>query len=201
MSDSLGYTAMASGIVAAVLVSANLCRKITGYPFIVFTVSSVAWVAVGLLKGEPPLIMQNIALTGINLFGIYRWLIVKAHRLGLQKRPGGRISSACPDEAIAGSGAGRVDPLRAAGRKSKCRPSPQIPWPPPRSGCLSRGHAGGWRGFAAPAWSGGARASAICVCEVSRTSQNNNARKGSRKGGAACMKFRAIVGTGRGRVG
>ena len=78
MSDILGYAAMATGIVAAVLVSANLSRKITGYAFIVFTVSSVAWVAVGLLKDEPPLIMQNIALTGVNLFGIYRWLIVKA---------------------------------------------------------------------------------------------------------------------------
>lgn len=44
----------------------------------VFTVSSGAWVALGLLEDEPPLIMQNIALTGVNLFGIYRWLIVKA---------------------------------------------------------------------------------------------------------------------------
>ncbi|WP_373009403.1 hypothetical protein [Hyphomonas sp.] len=78
MIDILGYAAMATGIVAAVLVSANLSRKITGYAFIVFTVSSVAWVAFGLLKNEPPLILQNIALTGVNLFGIYRWLIVKA---------------------------------------------------------------------------------------------------------------------------
>ena len=78
MGDSLGYLAMVTGIIAAVLVSANLSRKITGYAFIIFSVSSVVWVIVGLLKGEPPLVIQNIALTGVNLFGIYRWLIVKA---------------------------------------------------------------------------------------------------------------------------
>tara|TARA_R110000868_G_C10377137_1_gene718989 strand:- start:132 stop:350 length:219 start_codon:yes stop_codon:yes gene_type:complete len=69
---------MVTGIIAAVLVSANFSRKITGYAFIIFSVSSVVWVIVGLLKGEPPLVIQNIALTGVNLFGIYRWLIVKA---------------------------------------------------------------------------------------------------------------------------
>jgi len=78
LGDSLGYLAMVTGIIAAVLVSANLSRKITGYAFIIFSVSSVVWVIVGLLKGEPPLVIQNIALTGVNLFGIYRWLIVKA---------------------------------------------------------------------------------------------------------------------------
>ncbi|MEH6695963.1 MAG: hypothetical protein V7675_13020 [Hyphomonas sp.] len=77
MNDSLGYLAMATGIVAAVLVSANLSRKITGYAFIVFTVSSIVWVIVGTLKGEPPLILQNIALTAVNVFGVYRWLIRK----------------------------------------------------------------------------------------------------------------------------
>ncbi|KCZ88864.1 hypothetical protein [Hyphomonas johnsonii] len=78
MSDVLGYVAMATGIVAAVLVSANLSRRITGYAFVVFTLSSLVWVAVGFLKGQPPLLIQNIVLTGVNLFGIYRWLIVKA---------------------------------------------------------------------------------------------------------------------------
>jgi hypothetical protein len=119
LGDLLGYAAMATGIVAAVLVSANLSRKITGFAVVVFTVSSVAWVAVGLLEDEPPLIFQNIALTG------------------------GRISAACPDAATAvpGADAGCVDPSRVAGCRSKCTPRPQTPWPPPPAGCLSRGHA------------------------------------------------------------
>lgn len=76
-SSVLGYIAMATGIVAAVTVSGNFGRKITGYAFIVFTVSSVSWVAVGALDQEPPLIIQNVVLTLVNLFGIYRWLIRK----------------------------------------------------------------------------------------------------------------------------
>ncbi len=78
MSDILGYLAMATGIVAAILVSANIGRRITGWAFVVFTVSSILWVAVGGLEGEPPLVIQNVVLTGVNVFGIYRWLIRKA---------------------------------------------------------------------------------------------------------------------------
>lgn len=78
MSDTLGYIAMATGIVAAILVSANIGRRITGWAFVVFTVSSILWVAVGGLDGEPPLMIQNVVLTAVNIFGIYRWLIKKA---------------------------------------------------------------------------------------------------------------------------
>ena len=75
--DWLGYLAMVTGIVAALTISADLGRRITGSAFIVFTVSSVSWVLVGALDNEPPLLIQNIVLTGVNLFGIYRWLIRK----------------------------------------------------------------------------------------------------------------------------
>lgn len=78
MMETLGYIAMITGVAAAVAVSANLGRKKTGYAFIIFTASSVLWVIVGLMDNEPPLIIQNVILTFVNLFGIYRWLIVKA---------------------------------------------------------------------------------------------------------------------------
>lgn len=68
---------MASGIAAAIMVSIDAGRKITGWGFVVFTFSSISWIAVGVMEGEPPLSLQNVVLTGINLFGIYRWLIRK----------------------------------------------------------------------------------------------------------------------------
>lgn len=77
MSDAVGYVAMATGITAAILVSANLGRRITGGAFVVFTLSSVLWIVVGGLQNEPPLIIQNVVLTGVNVFGVYRWLIQK----------------------------------------------------------------------------------------------------------------------------
>ena len=73
--DALGYLAMATGIVAALTISADLGRRITGSAFLIFTISSVSWILVGVLDEEPPLLIQNIVLTGVNLFGVYRWLI------------------------------------------------------------------------------------------------------------------------------
>lgn len=77
MSSPLEWVAMASGIIAAVMISADLGRRITGYAFIVFLVSSSIWVAVGLMQHEAPLMYQNLVLTVINFIGIYRWLILK----------------------------------------------------------------------------------------------------------------------------
>lgn len=77
MSSPLEWIAMASGIVAAIMISADLGRRITGYAFIVFAVSSSIWVAVALMGHEAPLMYQNLVLTVINFIGIYRWLILK----------------------------------------------------------------------------------------------------------------------------
>ncbi|MEN0652189.1 MULTISPECIES: hypothetical protein [Hyphobacterium] len=75
MIDLLGWYAMASGIAAAIMISIDAGRRITGWGFVVFTTSSLSWIIVGVGEGEPPLSLQNVVLTGINLLGIYRWLI------------------------------------------------------------------------------------------------------------------------------
>ena len=77
MKEVLGYVAMASGTLAAIMVSANIGRRITGYGFVIFTLSSVTWIAYALQDGEMPLILQNAVLTVVNLAGIYRWLIIR----------------------------------------------------------------------------------------------------------------------------
>ncbi|WP_300389813.1 hypothetical protein [Henriciella sp.] len=74
-SEILGYVAMVSGIIAAITISGDFGRRITGWAFVIFTVSSITWVAVGLLDEEPPLVIQNAVLTVVNVVGIYRWLI------------------------------------------------------------------------------------------------------------------------------
>ena len=71
MSESLEWIAMGTGIVAAIMVSADLGRRITGFAFIVFAVSSTCWVVIGLSDDEAPLMYQNIVLTVINFIGIY----------------------------------------------------------------------------------------------------------------------------------
>ena len=60
--------------VAALIVASNFGARITGYGFIVFTIGSVAWTLLGLLTGQSNLLWQNVVLTALNLFGIWRWL-------------------------------------------------------------------------------------------------------------------------------
>lgn len=77
MKESLGYFAMATGTLAAIMVSVNAGRRMTGYGFVIFTLSSVTWIIYALQDSEMPLILQNAVLTAINLGGIYRWLIAR----------------------------------------------------------------------------------------------------------------------------
>lgn len=41
------------------------------------TLGSLIWIGIGYLSGEYALMAQNIVLTLINVFNIYRWLIGK----------------------------------------------------------------------------------------------------------------------------
>ena len=70
----LEWTATGTGIIAAVIVSLNLGARVTGWGFVIFTVSSVCWIATAVMQGEMPLTIQNGVLFVINLVGIWRYL-------------------------------------------------------------------------------------------------------------------------------
>ncbi|HEU0045275.1 PRC-barrel domain containing protein [Sphingomonas sp.] len=73
--DLAGWIALAATCIAATMTAANLGARITGLGFIVFTVGSLSWTAVALLKGDSTqLLYSNIFLTAVNLLGIWRWL-------------------------------------------------------------------------------------------------------------------------------
>ena len=74
MDNLASWIATAATILAACLTASNLGSRITGYGFIIFTVGSIAWFAVGYLTGQPALIWTNAVMTLLNLFGVYRWL-------------------------------------------------------------------------------------------------------------------------------
>lgn len=73
--EILRWIAAATGITAALVVSSDLGRKATGAGFVVFLVSSISWVVAGWLQDKPALAVQNIVLTAINAWGVYRWLL------------------------------------------------------------------------------------------------------------------------------
>lgn len=75
--DILKWSASISGIIAAFMVSLDLGRRITGWGFALFVLSSIAWIAGAFLSKDEPLGTQNLVLFGINVFGVYRYLIRK----------------------------------------------------------------------------------------------------------------------------
>lgn len=74
MPDVAAWIASAATMIAAMMTAANLGTKVTGWGFVVFTVGSVAWAAVGLTTGQPSLAITNVFLLLVNLFGVWRWL-------------------------------------------------------------------------------------------------------------------------------
>ena len=63
---------------AAIIVAANLGSRITGWGFAVFSLGSIAWMIVAATTGQANLLWQNAFLLAINLFGIWRWLGLRA---------------------------------------------------------------------------------------------------------------------------
>lgn len=74
MAETISWFATAATIIAACMTASNLGARITGYGFIIFTVGSLLWIATGALSGQPALLWTNIVLTGLNIFGVWRWL-------------------------------------------------------------------------------------------------------------------------------
>src|SRR4051794_31961574 len=74
MADTISWVATIATIIAASMTAANLGSRITGYGFCVFLIGSLAWLAAGLLTGQPALTWTNVVLTVLNVFGIWRWL-------------------------------------------------------------------------------------------------------------------------------
>lgn len=75
--EILKWGASISGIVAAFMVSLDSGRRVTGWGFALFVFSSVLWIAGSLLDSDEPVLSQNLVLFGINIFGVYRYLIRK----------------------------------------------------------------------------------------------------------------------------
>lgn len=78
MGEIAGWIAPIATMLAACVTAANLGARVTGWGFVIFTFGSIAWTAYGYATDQPNLLWQNLALTAVNLFGIWRWLIRRA---------------------------------------------------------------------------------------------------------------------------
>lgn len=77
LTTALKWFASGSGMIAALMVSLDSGRRVTGWGFVIFLASSVAWIAGAALAKDWALGTQNAVLFGINMLGVYRYLIRK----------------------------------------------------------------------------------------------------------------------------
>ncbi|MEE2567016.1 hypothetical protein [Hyphobacterium marinum] len=75
LDETVRWAAAISGIVAALMIAGRFGGRITGWGFALFTLSSIAWITAGWLDDTWSLMVQNLVLFGINLLGVWRWLI------------------------------------------------------------------------------------------------------------------------------
>ena len=74
MAESISWVATMATIIAAFMTASNLGARVTGYGFAVFTAGALCWIVVGILTHQPALLWTNVVLTGLDIFGVWRWL-------------------------------------------------------------------------------------------------------------------------------
>jgi membrane protein implicated in regulation of membrane protease activity len=99
MVDTISWIATIATIIAAFMTASNLGSRVTGYGFAVFLVGSLCWLATGALTHQTALTWTNTVLTGLNIFGIWRWL-GRQSRVEEGARSAAEASEATPGELL-----------------------------------------------------------------------------------------------------
>lgn len=71
--EILRWFASVMTIISASCVALKISDRVTFWGFIGFFLASVSWILIGLLDDKPALTVQNVILTLINIYGIYRY--------------------------------------------------------------------------------------------------------------------------------
>jgi sporulation protein YlmC with PRC-barrel domain len=74
MDEIAGWIAPIATAVAAIMTASNLGTRVTGWGFVVFSISSLAWIIVALATDQTNLLLTNGFLMLVNIVGIWRWL-------------------------------------------------------------------------------------------------------------------------------
>ena len=80
LAELLEWYATISGIVAALMLAGDFGRRVTGFGFILFCTMNIAWIAFAQMDDTGGLMWQNIVLFGVNLIGIWQYLLSPKNR-------------------------------------------------------------------------------------------------------------------------
>ena len=73
--EPVRWFASISGMIAAGVVALDWGRRDTGWAMVLFCLSAVAWITGAVLMRDWALGSQNVVLLGIDLLGVYRYLL------------------------------------------------------------------------------------------------------------------------------
>lgn len=99
MADTISWIATAATVIAALMTASNLGSRVTGFGFVIFAIGALCWIRVGMLTHQPALLWTNVVLTGVDLFGVWRWLGRQA-RVEKGARAASEASEHVPGEAL-----------------------------------------------------------------------------------------------------
>ena len=80
LAEILEWYATVSGVIAALMLAADVNRKVTGFGFVLFCTMNIAWIAFARMDDTGGLMWQNIILFGVNLIGVWQYLISPKNR-------------------------------------------------------------------------------------------------------------------------
>lgn len=85
MNGPLEWFGAIGTILSAGLIAADLGRRVTGWAFILFCVTNVAWIVAGVLGGTQPLVIQNALLLAIDAWGVWQYLLNPKKKREIEK--------------------------------------------------------------------------------------------------------------------
>jgi hypothetical protein len=85
MNGPLEWFGAIGAILCAGLIAADLGRRVTGWAFVLFCVTNVAWVVAGLISGQTPLVVQNAILFAVDAWGVWQYLLSPKKKREIEK--------------------------------------------------------------------------------------------------------------------
>ena len=80
LASILEWYATISGVIAAIMLAGDFGRRVSGFAFILFCTMNIAWILFAQMSDTEGLMAQNIVLFGVNLVGIWQYLLSPKNR-------------------------------------------------------------------------------------------------------------------------
>jgi uncharacterized membrane protein YphA (DoxX/SURF4 family) len=80
IAEILEWYATISGVIAALMLAGDFGRRITGFGFVLFCTMNIAWISFAQMDDTGGLMWQNIILFGVNLIGVWQYLLSPKNR-------------------------------------------------------------------------------------------------------------------------